>query len=144
MAYLKPALTIGEQLEQLRRRGMAFADESCAAHDLPHKNYYRLRAYWMPFEMLDSDGEHIFRAGTTWNKVMDLYELDQKLRAVLMQAIERLEISLRTRWAHVFSLKYGPHAHEDATIFKNIGTHTWLWQKLKKNLIKILQVFKIL
>ena len=143
VAYLKPALTIAEQLAHLHARGMVFDDEQQTAHDLTHKNYYRLRAYWMPFEVTDDERGRTFREGTTWSQVMELYELDQELRALLMLAIERLEISLRTCWAHVLSLQYGPHAHEDAGIFKNSGTHDWLWKRLKKDFEESREVFAI-
>lgn len=41
-SYSKPALTIEQQIAQLRRRGMLITDTLLAAHYLSQINYYRL------------------------------------------------------------------------------------------------------
>jgi abortive infection bacteriophage resistance protein len=65
LQYSKPPLSVDEQIALLRRRGMVFADEARARHALAHINYYRLRAYWLPFEVqAGSAGEHRFAPET--------------------------------------------------------------------------------
>ena len=45
---------------------MEVPDRERAAHFLYHLNYYRLRGYWLPFELEPAeDGTHRFRDGTT-------------------------------------------------------------------------------
>jgi abortive infection bacteriophage resistance protein len=39
-----------QQAEHLVSRGLAIPDRAVAAYYLAHLNYYRLRAYWLPFE----------------------------------------------------------------------------------------------
>lgn len=63
MRFAKPALTVEQQVELLEKRGMVIQDRARAAHYLTHINYYRLRAYWLPFEEQAGDGGHRFRAG---------------------------------------------------------------------------------
>ncbi|CAM4269524.1 hypothetical protein [Bordetella muralis] len=46
----KPATTHAQQVIQLQRRGMIVDDPTAAAFSLQHLNYYRLSAYWLPFE----------------------------------------------------------------------------------------------
>lgn len=124
MKYTKPPLTVEEQLDKLLQRGMRVADPDTARERLLHINYYRLRAYWLPDEVPGPDSEnHIFRSGTQFETILDLYSFDRKLRLLVMDAIERVEVSLRTRWAHVLSLKYGAHAYLDPELFRSASQH---------------------
>lgn len=124
--YGKPALSTDEQIDLLIRRGMYIADRVSAHRDLRHISYYRLRAYWLPLEQpTASNDEHAFRIGTNFSEVMMVYGFDRALRLLLIDAIVRVEISLRTRWANELSLRYGPFAHEDETHFSNLV----IWQQ---------------
>ena len=48
--YTKPALSIDQQIDQLVDRGMMINNRPLATHFLSQINYYRLSAYWLPFE----------------------------------------------------------------------------------------------
>lgn len=113
----KPALSIDEQIAQLRKRGMRIGDPVRAGHYLAHLNYYRLRGYWMRSELPGGNGDHAFRPGTDFDGVIRLYDFDRKLRLELNDAIERVEVSLRTRWAYVLGHLAGPVAHREPRIF---------------------------
>lgn len=111
MKYEKAPLPVDKQTELLVARGMEVPDAASAQAFLSHTNYYRLRAYWLPFEdAAPSEGQHKFRGGTSFPQIVSLYEFDRRLRMLLLDAIERIEVSLRTRLAHVLTLKYGAHA----------------------------------
>ncbi|WP_018405952.1 Abi family protein [Methylocystis rosea] len=112
MRFTKPALSIEDQLNLLRRRGLRIEDEARAKHFLQHITYYRLRAYWLPFEQPCSvPGDHSFKEGATFEDVLSLYVFDRQLRLLVMDAIERIEVSLRGRWAHHLAMNYGPHGY---------------------------------
>ncbi len=113
----KPATTFDEQIARLRERGMVIADEDDVRHYLAHLNYYRLRGYWMHLELPVAAGEHRFRPGTTFEQVIALYDFDRHLRLLVNDAIERVEVSLRTRWAHVLGHRAGPCAYLDSNLF---------------------------
>ncbi|MDP1696936.1 MAG: Abi family protein [Pseudomonas sp.] len=117
----KPPLMLAQQVERLRERGMDIADGDRASHYLGHLNYYRLRGYWMHFELPDGNGGHSFRAGTRFDDVIHLYDFDRRLRLELNDAIERIEVSLRTRWAYVLAhlADGGPIAHRNAALFND-------------------------
>ncbi|WP_291942327.1 Abi family protein [Limnohabitans sp.] len=125
MGFAKPALTNLQQIELLRRRGMHMADAERAQQCLQHINYYRLRAYWLPFEstQVQANGEHRFLPGSDFDDVVAVYNFDRELRILILDAIERLEISLRTRLANELSLRHGPFVHEDASHFAR--GHVW-------------------
>ena len=95
---LKPATTISEQIETLRKRGMQ-VDEQLAWQWLSNVSYYRLSAYWYPARKLDDDGTRLdeFDNGISFADVVALYEADRKLRTLLFDAIERIETTMRTR-----------------------------------------------
>lgn len=131
--FAKPALCVAEQLDLLASRGMHIADKAIAAQHLAHISYYRLRAYWLPFEQAaEHKGQHAFIAGTDFDTVLAIYQFDRELRLLLIDAIERVEISLRTQMASVLSLRYGPFAHEDAQYF----SLTPAWEKCRAELAK--------
>lgn len=118
MKFTKPALSITDQIALLERRGMVIPDRARAEHYLKHISYYRLRAYWLPFEQpAPVNGDHKFRAGTSFEDALAVYVFDRHLRLLVMDAVERIEVSLRGAWAHHLAVKYGPHGYIDAAIY---------------------------
>ena len=71
MIFTEPPLSIEEQIRLLQSRGMTIANPDRAARYLAHINCYCLRAYWWPFEDKTDGTEHRFKAGTTFNEVLD-------------------------------------------------------------------------
>lgn len=99
---------------------MAAPDKMVAAHYLQHISYYRLRAYWLPFEdAAPTEGDHKFKDGVSFDDVLALYVFDRRLRLLIMDAIERVEVSLRGCWAHHLAMKYGPHGYLDPTLYQH-------------------------
>ena len=96
---------------------MVVDDEGRAKHYLGHLNYYRLRGYWMHLELPNGNGEHSFVQGTSFDQIISLYDFDRHLRLLANDAIERVEVSLRTRWAYVLGHKAGPTAHLESKLF---------------------------
>jgi len=121
--FTKPALTYQQQIELLRRRGMEVENDEQAAFYLRHLNYYRLGAYWLPFEADHSS--HRFRPGTSFERVLSLYVFDRELRLLVLDAIERIEVSVRGQWAYQLAHACGPHAHLDPAFALDFR----FWQK---------------
>lgn len=82
--FTKPATTHAEQVALLRQRGMVIDDPAEAECYLRQLNYYRLGAYWLPFEA-DHAG-HRFRPGTRFSEVLNLYVFDRELRLLVLDA----------------------------------------------------------
>lgn len=127
--YAKPALTFQEQLQQLLDRGMVVADPPRAIGALSSISYYRLSAYWYPFRRKNTDGkvtDH-FDPGTRFDSVLELYEFDRRLRLLVMDAIERVEVAIRTRITYHMGHAYGAFAHMDPANFHSGFAHAdWL------------------
>lgn len=118
MKFTKPSLSIVDQIARIEERGMAVPNHALAAHYLRHISYYRLRAYWLPFEdVAPAEGDHKFKVGTCFDNVLALYVFDRQLRLLVMDAIERIEVSLRGNWAHHLAMKYGPHGYLEAALY---------------------------
>jgi abortive infection bacteriophage resistance protein len=112
--FTKPATTYAQQVAILQQRGMAIADTPTAEFYLQHLNYYRLGAYWLPFEA--DHATHQFKRGTCFEDVLNLYVFDRELRLLVLDAIERIEVSVRSQWAYQMAHYHGTHAHLDATL----------------------------
>jgi abortive infection bacteriophage resistance protein len=124
MKFAKPSTSIPDQIALLRGRGMVVDDEKCARHYLQFISYYRLRAYWLPFEVpAATDGAHAFRPGTRFEDVLTLYIFDRELRLLVLDAIERVEVALRGQWAHYMAMSHGPHGYLDQGHYAHIGRH---------------------
>lgn len=118
--YSKPALSFEQQIELLKNRGLSISDEERAKRHLSNVSYYRLSAYMLPYKIMQPNGivTDYFIKGTIWDDIWNLYKFDRKLRLLVFDAIERIEISLRTQIIYQLSHKYGPHWQNDNNIFK--------------------------
>jgi abortive infection bacteriophage resistance protein len=91
MLYEKRAPTFEQQAELLLSRGLE-ADKNELIGRLVVVSYYRLGGYWHPF--LDDDDQ--FQDGITLDQIWLRYTFDRRLRVLMMDAIERIEISVQT------------------------------------------------
>ncbi|WJZ01633.1 Abi family protein [Corynebacterium freiburgense] len=95
---LKPPKTVDEHIRLLRERGME-VDDSLARQWLSNVSYYRLSAYWYPARCFDASGQRAdyFKSGTKFHDAVALYEADRKLRTLVHDGMERIEIAMRTQ-----------------------------------------------
>lgn len=112
MKFTKPALSFHQQVQLLASRGLQMDDAQRAEHYLAHINYYRLSGYFLPFEA--DHATHRFRTGVRFEDVIGLYVFDRELRLLVLDAIERIEVSVRTQWAYHFAHAVSPHGYLDA------------------------------
>ncbi|MBI4005306.1 MAG: Abi family protein [Gammaproteobacteria bacterium] len=141
MRYTKPPLSLDDQLDLLARRGMKIPDNSRVRHYLAHINYYRLRAYWLPFEDKAVEGDHKFLPGTSFEDALALYVFDRKLRLLILDSIERIEVSLRTRWAYSLAMRYGAHAYLDTGLFRDTEKYRHCFEDLQKEIERSHETF---
>ncbi len=127
--YQKPALTFSDQLECLKNRGLTINDHNHALLQLSTISYYRLSAYWYPFRIRDQHGNvtNNFIEDASFEDVISLYEFDRHLRLVIIDAIERVEVYLRTLITYHLGHSYGAFGHTDPHNFHPQFKHTeWL------------------
>lgn len=116
MSALKPATSIDQQIEILRERGMS-VDEPLARQWLASVSYYRLSGYWYAYRVLPADADlknphrlDKFQQRTSFSDIARLYEFDRKLRTLIHDGMERIEVALRAgisdRLASIGALSY--------------------------------------
>ena len=109
MKYAKPALAFSDQADLLLKRGLVAPDKQVLIEKLRAVNYYRLSAYWHPFRQSDDT----LKPGTTLETVWRRYTFDRQLRLLVLDAVERVEIAVRTQVTNKHSLKHGPFGYCD-------------------------------
>lgn len=85
------------------------------------------------FPLQSADGLHNFNNGTTFELILDHYFFDSKLRQLLSQVIEQIEVSIKAQITKHFSSAYGPHWYTDSTYFQDKTFHTELLEKVADN-----------
>lgn len=110
MEYTKPSLDINQQVQLLMSRGMQ-GDSVYMAAKLAIVSYNRLSAYWRIYRNQDDT----FMPHTNFRDVWDVYVFDRRLRLLVMDAIERIEVAVRSRLAYHHSQAYGPFGYANDT-----------------------------
>lgn len=106
-AYLKVHKTFDEQISILEERKLNIQNKSFALSKLERINYYRLSAYFLPFQNpKDGCNKDIFLEGTSFEDIIKLYYFDCELRKIIFEAIESIEIYFRTQITYYHALKY--------------------------------------
>jgi abortive infection bacteriophage resistance protein len=112
VSYSRPWKSFPEQLELLKSRGILVADEDAALRYLETLGYYRLSAYFNPFRtynlkqdpktgIIQTIRQETFQKNTYFEDAVNLYQFDKNLRALILDAVERIEIAARVDIAHL-------------------------------------------
>jgi abortive infection bacteriophage resistance protein len=96
------------------------ADGIAALRVLERVDYYRLLGYMRAFQSPDPlSGVRHFLPDTTLHDVLAHYEFDRKLRLLCMDAVERIEVSLRAAIVSEIAVAEGAHFYLDPRYFKH-------------------------
>lgn len=111
----KPWLSIEQQILLMRSRGLIVNNSPETVNALRHFGYYRLSGY--SYVLRESDGEtgeklNSFKPGSSFDYVVELYRFDKNLRLLMLDALEKIEISLRASVAYSIG-------QEDPLFYKN-------------------------
>lgn len=118
---MKPFLTIDQQIDKLRARGLVIPDADLpdARRLLADHNYYRLSGYFRYFQDDPQAGQNHFEQGTDLAKVREVYEFDQRLSTVLRNGLAEFEIVFRSRLAHLMAQSSGPIGYLNEQTYDN-------------------------
>ena len=103
---LKPPTTTPEQIQLLKDRGVAFANEEFANLFLSNVNYYTLTGYLLPYK--NEEGGY---ANIDFDTLYKQYIFDSQLRNIVLGGIEVAELSLKTKISN-----YIAHNFENVTL----------------------------
>jgi abortive infection bacteriophage resistance protein len=118
-SYDKEHKTFDEQLKILHARNLIVSNYEYAITKLQHINYYRLSAYFLPFQHKKSSvNKNQFLPNTTFENIIKIYYFDTELRKIVFEAIEVIEIYFRTQIAYYHGQQYKPYGYLDKENFK--------------------------
>ena len=143
----KTPCSIADQIALLKLRGLLFNDEQSAHHFLENISYYRLKGYW--WDMQNDFTLHTFKPGCYFEDIIERYNFDRQLRLILFDAIERIEIALRTKMIYYLSISYGGLWYLDSSLFETsrfpsntlITIHQNTIIELKKEFFRSQEIF---
>lgn len=133
--FEKPALSVDHQLDLMVERGLTVSDPAAAKHHLEYIGYYRLSGYALPLQTGGrGPNRHIFKPNSTFEAVLDRYIFDRKLRLLVMDAVERIEIAVRASLSNSIALRHAPHWYLDAKYFRAEFNHPKFIADLKNEI----------
>jgi abortive infection bacteriophage resistance protein len=114
----KPHLPFDQQLERFRSRGLTYDSYSAAMAALKRIGYYRFSGYAYPFRSpleaieMGKLRSEVFVPGARFEDAVKLYNFDEKLRLVLLEGLNAIEVGLAVRVGYALG-KRDPLAHFD-------------------------------
>lgn len=133
--FSKPALTVDQQIDLLISRGLNVSNQETVSHYLKFIGYYRLSAYFIPFQCGgESPKKHHFQPDTNFEQILELYIFDRKLRLLVMDAIERIEVAIKAAISNIACIKHGSHWFLNQEFFEGNFKHDSFIEKLKKDI----------
>jgi abortive infection bacteriophage resistance protein len=106
MNYTKTCTTPSKLISLLRSRGLSILNEEKAISYLTNIGYFRLSAYFYPL-LKEPKANHRYKSGATFSMALDMYRFDRKLRMLLFNEIEKIEVAFRSALCNVISLELG-------------------------------------
>jgi len=104
--YTKICTLPQDLIPLLKQRGLAIPDEQKAINYLSNIGYFRLSAYFYPL-LKEPKTEHLYKADATFDKALDMYRFDRKLRILLFNEIEKIEVAIRSAMNNLISHALG-------------------------------------
>ncbi|MCZ6804432.1 MAG: Abi family protein [Proteobacteria bacterium] len=98
-----------------------------------------MSAYTLPFQV--DDPKHYFKQNTKFEDVLELYVFDRELRLLVLDAIERIEVAMRSYLNNHMSLTYGPHWYLDESHFTPAFAHKELLADIEKHCKRKKEIF---
>ena len=95
ISYNKPYKSAKDLTQLLQTRGLIINDFNRAENYINHIGYYRLSAYMYPHLEFPKE-KHIYKSNKTFQIILDLYKFDKKLRLLIFNEIEKIEIAVRS------------------------------------------------
>ena len=112
--FTKEAISVQDQLNLLSQKNLVIQNIEKAEHCLSVVGYYRLSMYFNAF--LNENKR--FDKNISFEKIWNIYAFDRKLRLLVSDAIEKIEVALRASLTNVLAIKYGAIWYTLETPFK--------------------------
>jgi abortive infection bacteriophage resistance protein len=100
--FQKPYANAHDLVGLLQSRGLTITDADKAERYLDYIGYYRLSAYMYPLLQMPKE-LHRYKPNTSFDQVMMLYRFDKKLRLLIFNEIEKIEVAVRSAIVNIAS-----------------------------------------
>ncbi|MEX2947713.1 Abi family protein [Staphylococcus warneri] len=110
------ALSFNEQVDLFESRGMIISNKDNAIKKIENIGYYKIKEFAHPLSKVvkDENGESIRNYnGVLFDDIITRYYQDKNLRMGLLHAIEKIEVSLKTRISYVIGNANGAFGYLD-------------------------------
>lgn len=107
--YNKIPLSFTDQITLLKSRDLIIGDEPKALSYLQEISYYRLSAYFLPYQTAKDK----FENSITFEQIIKTYSFDRELRLLVFDCIERIEVAIRTQFIYQMALHYNDSHWQD-------------------------------
>lgn len=117
---LKSPKTYKELVQKLKDKNIIIKDDTVAESLLQSVNYYRLKGYLLPFV---KKGQKICFMPIEIEKLQAIYEFDSDVRNLIANAVEDIEVYLRSKFSYYYAHKYGADGYADGSNYNNKHNH---------------------
>ena len=93
-----------QQIEKLKKDGLSIPDEKHAKKRLKWEGYYN---FAVGYNRLFKDSEKRYVAGVTFSHIEALFDFDKRLREIVYESTQQVELNLKAILSDVFSARYG-------------------------------------
>ena len=101
----KEFLTYQQQMEKLRSSGLTIEDEGACCRVLADIGYFPVVNGYQSF--FRDPSTRVYREGATFGDILALYEFDVELREIMLDALLKVEVKIRSAVAYEFCAAYG-------------------------------------
>lgn len=108
---MKPPLTIDQQIDLLKNRGMRIESVDKAKRALLDTGYYRLSGYFRQFQVDPVNRQNDFEPNTSMDLVLDIVDLDRRTSITLLDGLLELEKVVRARFVNQVTNLLGEEVH---------------------------------
>lgn len=134
MKYKKIPFTVSEHIELLKSRKLTIPKEERAAKYLSNVGYFRLSGYM--YHLQKNDGSHQFNDNTQFNDIIIHYNFDKKLRALVLEYLERIEVALRAKLTDIYSNNYGFYWYIDINLYEDKSVFHLINKEISDNFVE--------
>jgi len=116
-------------------RGVVVENEILTKHYISKIGYYRFAGYTLPFQVGGNGiDRHNCKDPVKFETILDRYIFDRKLRLFLMDAIERIEVSIRAALSNSIAQNHGPHWYLETNLFISLFDHPRMISEVKRQI----------
>ena len=100
--YSKNFTSPQDLVSLLKNRGLEIKSDKKTIEYLTNIGYYRLSSYCYPL-LKYPKSEHFYKTNASFDLVMNMYRFDRKLRMLLFNEIEKIEVAIRSAMSNIIT-----------------------------------------